>query len=272
MAVLDRYGGEEYLDASGGMGKYSSVEGGSAAAAAAASGTVDVSKETPEERATRFGVSHAEQEYGRDGRLASFATSGGGGAKQKKRMPIPCKYEEDIHINGHTAVWGSYFHKGAFKWGYADDHSLIRSSYGTGLNGMMANDESNELQYGSGVAGSAMLASARKMLEVIPKAAIVGENDKFRPNQQSKLYGEVVDQHKEFDSEKMKAALRRQQLRQDKEDAAIALGDKKRKYNSFSAELDVTEEDMEAYRLSKGRGVEDPMANMGEELLDYEKF
>jgi pre-mRNA-processing factor SLU7 len=110
------------------------------------------------------------------------------------------------------------------------------------------------------------------MLEVIPKAAIVGENDKFRPNQQSKLYGEVVDQHKEFDSEKMKAALRRQQLRQDKEDAAIALGDKKRKYNSFSAELDVTEEDMEAYRLSKGRGVEDPMANMGEELLDYEKF
>ncbi|KAL3759464.1 hypothetical protein ACHAWU_000763 [Discostella pseudostelligera] len=268
-AVLDRYGGEEYLDASGGMGKYSSVEGGSAAAA---SGTVDASKETPEERATRFGVSHAEQQYGRDGRLASSATTGGGGAKQKKRMPIPCKYEEDIHTNGHTAVWGSYFHKGAFKWGYADDHSLIRSSYGTGLNGRMANDESNELQYGSGVAGSAMLASARKMLEVIPKAAVVGENDKFRPNQQSKLYGEVVDQHKEFDSEKVKAALRRQQLRQDKEDAAIALGDKKRKYNSFSAELDVTEEDMEAYRLSKGRGVEDPMANnMGEELLDYKK-
>jgi len=36
--------------------------------------------------------------------------------------------------------------------------------------------------------------------------------------------------------------------------------------------VDVTEEDMEAYRLSKGRGVEDPMANMGEEeLLDYKK-
>ena len=75
-AVLDRYGGEEYLDAPGGMGKYSSVNGGSAA------GTIDVSKETPEERATRFGVSHAEQEYGRDGRLASLATSDGGGVKQ----------------------------------------------------------------------------------------------------------------------------------------------------------------------------------------------
>ena len=261
-AVLDRYGGEEYLDASGGMGKYSS---------GAAAGNADASKETPEERATRFGVSHAEQEYGRDGRLASSAASGGGGAKQKKRVPIPCKYEEDIHTNGHTAVWGSYFHKGAFKWGYADDHSLIRSSYGTGNNGRMANDESNELQYGSGMAGSAMLASARKMLEVIPKAAVVGENDKFRPNQQSKLYGEVIDQHKEFDRDKVQAALRRQQQRQDEEDTAIALGEKKRKYNSFSAELDVTEEDMEAYRLSRGRGVEDPMANMGEELLDYKK-
>lgn len=260
-AVLDRYGGEEYLDASGGMNKYALVEGDSV------TGTVDVSKETREERATRFGVSHAEQEYGRDGRLASSATSGVGGAKQKKRLPIPCKYEEDIHTNGHTAVWGSYFHKGAFKWGYADDHSLIRSSYGTGINGRMANDESNELQYGSGVAGSAMLASARKMLEVIPKASIVGEHDKYMPNQQSKLYGEVVDQHKEFDRDKVQAALRRQQQKQDEEEA----DEKKRKYNSFSAELDVTEEDMEAYRLSRGRGVEDPMANMGEELLDYKK-
>lgn len=133
----------------------------------------------------------------------------------------------------------------------------------------MANDESNELEYGSGIAGSAMLASARKMLEVIPKSSIIGENDKFRPNQQSKLYGEVVDQHKEFDQEKVQAALRRQQQQQDEENAAMALGEKKRKYNSFSAELDVTEEDMEAYRLSKGRGVEDPMANMGEQLLDY---
>jgi hypothetical protein len=36
--------------------------------------------------------------------------------------------------------------------------------------------------------------------------------------------------------------------------------------------VDVTEEDMEAYRLSKGRGVEDPMAKLGdEELLNYKK-
>ena len=241
--VLDRYGGEEYLDA----GKQSD--------------------QTPEERATRFGVSHAEQEYGRDGRLASATAVG---SKHKKRAPIPCKYEEDIYVNSHTAVWGSYFHRGAFKWGYADDHSLIKSSYGTGINGRIANDESNELTYGSGAAGSAMLASARKMLEVIPKGSYIqASNDKFKPNAQSKLYGEASDQHKEFDKDKIMAAMKRQE-----EEEAVAqrsMDKNKRKYNSLSADVDVTEEDMEAYRMRKERGTEDPMANMGDDLLDYKK-
>ncbi|KAL7443805.1 hypothetical protein ACHAXM_009166 [Skeletonema potamos] len=237
--VLDRYGGEEYLD---------------------------VAKTTdPEERATRFGVSHAEQEYGRDGRLATAA-----GSKQKKRAPIPCKYEEDVHINGHTAVWGSYFHKGAFKWGYADDHSLIKSSYGTGVNGRIANDESNELTYGSGAAGSALLASARKMLAVIPNAsAASANNDKYKPNAQSKLYGEATDQHKEFDKDKLIAAMKRQE--EEEATAERSMSKNKRKYNSLSADVDVTEEDMEAYRMRKERGVNDPMANVGDELLDYKK-
>ena len=237
--VLDRYGGEEYLD-----------KGDKNAAG--------------EERATRFGVSHAEQEYNRDGLAASSAQAG----KQKKRVAIPCKYEEDVFTNGHTAVWGSYFHKGAFKWGYADDHSLIKSSYGTGINGRIANDESNELTYGSGAAGSAMLASARKMLDVIPRGnnAALGDSDKFKPNQQSKLYGEAVDQHKEFDKSKIQEAIKRQQMQ---EEAFAKEGKKKQKYNSLNADVDVTEEDMEAYRLRKGRGAEDPLANMGDKLLEY---
>jgi pre-mRNA-processing factor SLU7 len=235
--VLDRYGGEEYLDKG-------------------------VKTATGEERATRFGVSHAEQEYNRDGLAASSAAAG----KQKKRVAIPCKYEEDVFTNGHTAVWGSYFHKGAFKWGFADDHSLIKSSYGTGMNGRIANDESNELTYGSGAAGSAMLASARKMLEVIPRgnnAAL--DTDKFKPNHQSKLYGEALDQHKEFDRSKVQEAIRRQR------EEAYANEGKKKKYNSLSADVNVTEEDMEAYRLMKERGAEDPLANMGDELLEYKK-
>ena len=85
-----------------------------------------------------------------------------------KQVPLKSKYEEDIHINGHTAVWGSYFHIGAFAWGYADDHSLIKNSYGTGLNGRKANDQALLFQYGTGVAGSAALAQARTMLKAMP--------------------------------------------------------------------------------------------------------
>ena len=262
--VLDRYGGEEYLDGGG----VHAIEKTASGTAAGTSSLLPL-KETPEERATRFGVSHAEHEYNRDGKLASSAS--GTSSKQKKRMPIPCKYEENVFVNGHTAVWGSYFHKGAFRWGYADDHSLIKSSYGTGVNGRIANDESNELTYGSGVAGSAMLATARKMLDVIPKIANTAaktNDDKFKPNQQSRLYGEATEQHKVFDNEKLKAALKQQQQ---KEEVAMREGKNKRKYNSLQDEVDVTEEDMEAYRLRKGRGTEDPMANLGDELLEYKK-
>jgi pre-mRNA-processing factor SLU7 len=48
------------------------------------------------------------------------------GGVATKREALISKYQEDIFINGHTTVWGSFFHKGAFRWGYADDHSLIR--------------------------------------------------------------------------------------------------------------------------------------------------
>lgn len=61
----------------------------------------------------------------------------------------------------------------------------------------------------------------------------------------------------QLDAVKLKAALKKQ------EKAANAEADEhKRKYNSLSADgLDVTAEDMEAYRMKKGR-TEDPMAKL----------
>ena len=48
-------------------------------------------------------------------------------------------------------------------------------------------------------------------------------------------------------------------------------GDKKRKYNSVSTEVDITAEEMEAYRLKKDR-TDDPIAQFGsEEILAYKK-
>lgn len=46
------------------------------------------------------------------------------------------KYEEDVVINNHTSVWGSYWSEG--HWGYACCHSLIKLSYCTGESGRLA--------------------------------------------------------------------------------------------------------------------------------------
>eukprot|EP00539_Tryblionella_compressa_P001031 CAMPEP_0178742114 /NCGR_PEP_ID=MMETSP0744-20121128/5505_1 /TAXON_ID=913974 /ORGANISM="Nitzschia punctata, Strain CCMP561" /LENGTH=648 /DNA_ID=CAMNT_0020395041 /DNA_START=309 /DNA_END=2256 /DNA_ORIENTATION=- len=245
--VLDKYGGGEYLDGSGGL-----------ANALEEKKNPEVQASTAEERKIRFGVSTTAEEYGRDGRMVK-------GPAKAKMVAQKSKYEEDIFINGHKTVWGSYFHLGAFAWGYADDHSLIRNTYCTGEAGRIANDEANEMHYGTGLAGSAALAQARGMLKALPnkKRGSEGSKSMEPPSGRSKLYGEA-DQKASIDKDKVKAAMDKLD-REEKEQ----IRDKKRKYNSMNAEVDVTEEEMEAYRLRKERSA-DPMANIGsDEVLDY---
>lgn len=242
--VLDKYGGQEYLDGSGGLANAVETKKESASNATAA-----------EERKIRFGVSTIKEEYSRDGRMIK-------GPARPKQVAQKSKYEEDIFINGHTTVWGSYFHIGAGVWGYADDHSLIRNSYCTGENGRKANDESNAMRYGTGVAGSAALAQARGMLKAMSGNSSKKSGSTFEPpTSRSKLYGEA-DQKAEMDAEKLKRALEKDQQTQSKDE-------RKRKYNSMNAEVDVTQEEMEAYRLRKERS-DDPMAKISsDEVLDY---
>ena len=240
-AVLDKYGGAEYLDGVDGL-----------ASAAGEQDTIAKAAEVAAERKARFGESVTKEEYALDGRLIK------GGVKAK-RVALKSKYEEDVFINGHTTVWGSYFHIGAFRWGYADDHSLMKNSYCTGINGRKANDEANGMRYGTGVAGSAALAQAREMLKAIPE----GERKAgVAPPAMSKLYGEA-DQNATLDKEKLDLALKKAEKKE-------VADDRKRKYNSMNSEVDVTQEEMEAYRMRKDREM-DPMAKLAEsgELLDY---
>jgi pre-mRNA-processing factor SLU7 len=258
--VLDKYGGAEYLDGSGGLAnavedddndgetKQKTIKGASRKEVAA------------QERKIRFGVSTVSEEYSRDGRLLK------GNGNKAKQMALKSKYEENVFINGHNTVWGSFFHVGAFTWGYADDHSLLRNSYCTGENGRKANDEANAMRYGTGLAGSAALAQARGMLKALPgggeKAGI--KKTSLLTNK-SKLYGEADPSTTDnLDQRKVQEAL--QKISKHDESSSTK---NKRKYNSMNAEVDVTEEDMEAYRLRKER-TSDPMAKIStEELLDY---
>eukprot|EP00978_Attheya_sp_CCMP212_P013352 scaffold33587_cov52-Attheya_sp.AAC.4 len=244
--VLNKYGGSEYLDGSGGL-------------ASAVHGKTGGTAETEQARKARFGVSITSEEYTRDGRLLKD-----GKAEKQKLVPLESKYEEDTFINGHKTNWGSYFHKGAFRWGYADDHSLMKNSYCTGMNGRIANDDANDMRFGTGQAGSAALAQAREMLKVIPQSQRSANSASAERPTSSKLYGES-DQFASYDKDKLKEAIQ-------KTEAENKTTDQKRKYNSMNATNDVTPEEMEAYRLKKGRG-DDPMARLAEteQILDYAK-
>ncbi|KAF2229849.1 hypothetical protein EV356DRAFT_510035 [Viridothelium virens] len=54
------------------------------------------------------------------------------------------KYAEDVLVNNHTSVWGSWWSD--FEWGYACCHSISKNSYCTGEEGKVAFEESNRLR------------------------------------------------------------------------------------------------------------------------------
>ena len=164
--------------------------------------------------------------YSRDGKVIRSGTGAASTTAQSRFTKLKSKYEEDLFINGHTTVFGSYFHKGAFRWGYADDHSLTRNSYCTGLNGRIANDEANEWTYGTGVAGSAALAQARELLKHAPSLF-----DEVQDSSDSKLYIEP-DSNMNIDPAKIRAALREQ--RSEEEVQENGSSERKRGFSSLS--------------------------------------
>ena len=46
---------------------------------------------------------------------------------EEKDVHIRSRYEEDVYMNNHTSVWGSFWQEG--RWGYACCHQFLKSSY-----------------------------------------------------------------------------------------------------------------------------------------------
>ena len=54
----------------------------------------------------------------------------------QEKAVVKSKYEEDVCVNNHSSVWGSYWREG--QWGFACCHSLVKLSYCTGEAGKLA--------------------------------------------------------------------------------------------------------------------------------------
>lgn len=83
-SILDRYGGEEHLQAP--------------------------------PKSLLLAQTEDYVEYSRSGRII----------KGTEKEVIRSKYEEDVYINNHTSIWGSYWRDG--QWGYKCCHSFIKVS------------------------------------------------------------------------------------------------------------------------------------------------
>ena len=80
-------------------------------------------------------------------RYVEYDESGGikGAVKRDKKS----KYKEDVLINNHTSVWGSWWEKG--RWGYRCCHSTVKNSYCTGEEGKRAFEEAANMRMGGGL-------------------------------------------------------------------------------------------------------------------------
>jgi pre-mRNA-processing factor SLU7 len=67
-----------------------------------------------------------------------------GAVKGAPKAVATSKYAEDVLVNNHTSVWGSWWNN--FKWGYACCHSLLKNSYCTGEAGKRAFEETDRVQ------------------------------------------------------------------------------------------------------------------------------
>lgn len=67
-----------------------------------------------------------------------------GAVKGDPKVEVKSKYAEDVLINNHTSIWGSWWSN--FQWGYDCCHSTIKNSYCTGEEGKQAFEEASAMR------------------------------------------------------------------------------------------------------------------------------
>lgn len=226
-------------------------------------------------------------EYSRTGKII----------KGQEKQVICSRYEEDVLINNHTTVWGSYWNFG--KWGYKCCHSTIKNSYCVGEGGR-AEEEQEELEAAAAAAAAVAQQNvqadgAGEGTSIIRKTGAEEEEEKKASKESSSSSSSSSDSSSEDEEEKRKSKSKRkkdkkkmkkrkmkEKLKRKKkkeEDSAedklkralaeeeknnrdveemLQMDERKRTYNSMYDSKAPTEEQMEAYMM-KRRREDDPM-------------
>ncbi|XP_019864689.2 pre-mRNA-splicing factor Slu7 [Aethina tumida] len=186
-------------------------------------------------------------EYSRSGKII----------KGEEKQIIKSKYEEDVYINNHTSVWGSFWKAG--HWGYKCCHSFIKNSYCLGESGKNENTvpppvENTETNVEKKASSSENESSSSSSDDEEKQKK---ERKKKKKNKKKKQKEKNKKKNKEA-KDKLKEALKAEEDRREEAERILAMDERKRPYNSMFEAKQPTEEEMEAYYL-KRRREEDPM-------------
>ncbi|GAM26027.1 hypothetical protein SAMD00019534_092020 [Acytostelium subglobosum LB1] len=193
---------------------------------------------------------------------------------------IKSKYDEDVYINNHKAVWGSYWENGV--WGFQCCKQTIKISYCTGEAGRKLKEKKQQQQLSSSGSGSDIqqhgngTATHQHNDDRHMATTTSAETESNNNNNNNKM---TTDKdRKQIEKEKKRQEKREEKEKKEKLKRAIKeqeqlnktdveKDERKRAYNSLANEgHQVTEEEMEAYNLKRIRS-DDPMANYKEDDL-----
>ncbi|XP_053179497.1 pre-mRNA-splicing factor SLU7 isoform X1 [Scomber japonicus] len=167
------------------------------------------------------------------------------------------KYEEDVLINNHTCIWGSFWKEGF--WGYKCCHSMVKQSYCTGEAGIRVNT-SDCVPFEEGLVEPEEEEPPKTLLEMHQDK--MKEKKKKKKNKKNKKHSSDSSdsEDEEKKKEKLKKALEAEDKRVKHVEAIMQLDERKRPYASLQEVKAPTEEEMEAFRMKRCRP-DDPMAS-----------
>ncbi|XP_038104515.1 pre-mRNA-splicing factor Slu7 [Culex quinquefasciatus] len=211
--------------------------------------------------------------------------------KGEDKPIIRSRYEEDVFVNNHTTVWGSFWRDGV--WGYKCCESTIKNSYCVGENGK--SEPSDQ------VAGPSRVASDYRATPSAPEPSAVAKQPdpqqtviaaavdsssssssdsdsdsdsdseeerkakkkakKLRKKKKKRKRKEEQKRRKRAEAEeqdKLKVALRQEERNQARAEQLLKMDERKRPYNSMFEVREPTQEEMEAFQMKRCRE-DDPM-------------
>ncbi|KAJ5025375.1 ANTH-domain-containing protein [Bipolaris maydis] len=147
-----------------------------------------------------------------------------GGIKGAPKVKAKSKYPEDVLLNNHTSVWGSWWSN--FQWGFACCHSTVKNSYCTGEAGKEAFELADRMRTGADleeVPKEIAWKEAEALEEHVPNAPDQAQKAKANAASRKRALDEMTGQVNE---EEMEEYRRKRTMAADPMAAYLSKGSK----------------------------------------------